>query len=205
MVVRTTLALRTSVSNVIIVSYKKQVGPQHILTAGHCLHEVQSPRSIKVILGTSSIVSSRSGQSFGAIAFGVHPNFNSDLIKADVALIKLDKPVQMDEVNGIRTACLPTVGSVVPSNRLCIVSGFGTNNGKGRGGGSGEMRYTVLQKQADSSCSIYGPYDPSVSVRTVSCCSRHRIISVETMLHSFPYTVLCAGSSQRPRYGHLSR
>ena len=64
--------------------------------------------------------------SFAVSQFIVHPNYKSGFFEHDIALIKLQSPLQSTDV--IRTICLPKKSMNVKemmSFRYCVVSGFG--------------------------------------------------------------------------------
>ena len=58
-----------------------------------------------------------------AVEVHVHPNYNKENQDYDLALIKLEKKVQLNE--RVRTACLPGAKIQFPIGTMCSISGWG--------------------------------------------------------------------------------
>lgn len=69
-------------------------------------------------------------QEFQVVRIFVHPQYTASNLRNDVAILRLQTPVQLGQVPTITTACLP---STVLSNIRCWVAGWGridfSNNG----------------------------------------------------------------------------
>lgn len=70
----------------------------------------------------------------------VHPNFNANNLKNDVAILRLTTPVSLGQIPTIGTACLTT--STYVGSR-CFVAGWGKNDFSGTGA------YQAIQKEVD--------------------------------------------------------
>ena len=87
-------------------------------------------------------VDSTSEQTRRAKEIHVHPQYNTKTSDYDLALIKLESPVQLND--RVKTACLPGPNTQFPAGTNCIISGWG----KLREGGSSpqvskRMRYSI--------------------------------------------------------------
>ncbi|XP_062854469.1 chymotrypsin-like elastase family member 2A [Trichomycterus rosablanca] len=97
------------------------ISDQWVLTAAHCI----GSRTYRVYLGKHSLDSDNEK---GSIAMSVekivvHPQWDSYNIRNDIALIKLQTPVQLSDT--IMPSCLPDEGNVLPDGAPCYVTGWG--------------------------------------------------------------------------------
>ncbi|KAB5567392.1 hypothetical protein PHYPO_G00232220 [Pangasianodon hypophthalmus] len=97
------------------------IANQWVLTAAHCI----SSLTYRVYLGKHSL---NTANEAGSIVLGVqkifvHPQWDSQRIRNDIALIKLASPVQYS--SKITPACLPADGLVLPNGYSCYVTGWG--------------------------------------------------------------------------------
>ncbi|KAI4898501.1 hypothetical protein NFI96_020953, partial [Prochilodus magdalenae] len=98
------------------------ISNEWVLTAAHC---IGSSRTYRVYLGKHSLDTVNEA---GSIAIApakiiVHEQWDSSRIRNDIALIKLETPVQLTD--GIQPACLPPDGQVLPNAAPCYVTGWG--------------------------------------------------------------------------------
>ena len=56
----------------------------------------------------------------------IHHNHNGETLENDIALLKLQKPVQLQSNTCL--ICLPARGSVVQANKRCTATGYGYNS-----------------------------------------------------------------------------
>ncbi|KAK1801212.1 hypothetical protein P4O66_022912, partial [Electrophorus voltai] len=97
------------------------ISNQWVLTAAHCI----GSRTYRVYLGKHSM---NTPNEKGSIAIApakiiVHELWDSARIRNDIALIKLQTPVQFSDT--IKPACLPKDGQVLPNATPCYVTGWG--------------------------------------------------------------------------------
>ncbi|XP_049341919.1 chymotrypsin-like elastase family member 2A [Astyanax mexicanus] len=97
------------------------IASQWVLTAAHCI----GSRTYRVYLGKHSL---NAANEQGSVAIApakiiVHEQWDSYRIRNDIALIKLQTPVQFSDT--ISPACLPPSGQVLPNNYPCYVTGWG--------------------------------------------------------------------------------
>merc|ERR1719330_803536 len=97
------------------------VTPEWVLTAAHC---VTQP-NFDVRFGDFN-TSDNSGneQTRRAVRVHRHPKYNDIPYAYDLAMVKLESPVTINECVG--TACLPTPGADVAENSKCWITGWGT-------------------------------------------------------------------------------
>ncbi|KAG3282212.1 chymotrypsin C [Ictidomys tridecemlineatus] len=78
----------------------------------------------RVALGKNDLTVDEEGSLFvGVDTIYVHENWNSFLVRNDIALIKLAEPVELSDT--IQVACLPEKDSVLPQDFPCLVTGWG--------------------------------------------------------------------------------
>ncbi|KAM9751911.1 chymotrypsin-C-like isoform 2-T2 [Menidia menidia] len=97
------------------------ISEQWVLTAAHC---ISKDKEYRVALGKHSLVETEEGAVFmGTANIIVHEKWNLLFIRNDIALIKLEAPV---EVSGtIMPACLPSASFLLPHDEPCYVTGWG--------------------------------------------------------------------------------
>lgn len=130
------------------------INNQWILTAAHC-NDFNLVR-FEVHLGfdniTQTINENPKGRVYNPIVAKSHPNFNSDTLENDVALIKLDKPVEYTAE--IKPICLPN--KQVKDGEEGYVIGWGTQAADGNGYSSDLLKQVKVPIRPDNDCtSIY--------------------------------------------------
>lgn len=104
------------------------IRPNWIVTAAHCVYRNPNPSGYTVVVGAHR----RRGttpvqQTFQVITLHKHSGFTMRDLKNDVAVLQLDKNVQLsDKVN---TVCLPSKAADL--NSKCYITGWGRISGNG--------------------------------------------------------------------------
>jgi len=80
------------------------------------------PHVISIIIGTT-YKDGRNGKILRVAAIVRHPNYDS-INNADIALLRLQRPVIFDDVT--RPICLPHLGQSIPHDSVCYIAGWGT-------------------------------------------------------------------------------
>ncbi|XP_043102059.1 chymotrypsin-like elastase family member 2A isoform X2 [Puntigrus tetrazona] len=97
------------------------ISDEWVLIAAHCI----SSRSYRVYLGKHNLYMLESGSiAISPSKIIIHPAWNSNSIRDDIALIKLQTPVTLSGT--ISPACLPPDGYILPHNAPCYVTGWGS-------------------------------------------------------------------------------
>ncbi|XP_017273308.1 chymotrypsin-like elastase family member 2A [Kryptolebias marmoratus] len=97
------------------------ISNQWVLTAAHC---ISKGREYAVVMGKHNLKETEQGTvSMGTSNIIVHEKWNPLFIRNDIALIKLESPVQFSDT--IKASCLPADGFILPHNESCYVTGWG--------------------------------------------------------------------------------
>ncbi|EHB11988.1 Chymotrypsin-C [Heterocephalus glaber] len=98
------------------------ISSQHVLTAAHCINKSLTYR---VALGKSDLtVADEAGSVIAGVdSIHVHEKWNTLLVRNDIAIIKLEEPVELSDT--IQVACLPKEGALLPQDYPCYVTGWG--------------------------------------------------------------------------------
>lgn len=87
---------------------------------------VQNAEPIFVRVGEAEVSTSSSDAGLQRVAIAaayIHHNHNADTLENDIALLKLQKPVQLKP--NICLICLPARSSFVQANKRCTATGYG--------------------------------------------------------------------------------
>ena len=79
-------------------------------------------------------------QEFQVVRIFIHPQYTASNLRNDVAILRLQTPVQLGQVPTITTACLP---STVLTNIRCWVAGWGRNDFSNTGA------FQAIEKEVD--------------------------------------------------------
>ncbi|KAM9476252.1 chymotrypsin-like elastase family member 2A [Clarias gariepinus] len=98
------------------------IADQWVLTAAHC---ISFSRTYRVYVGKHSLNTANEAGSIAisAAKIFVHEQWDSQRIRNDIALIKLQSRVQFSDK--MMPACLPDNGLVLPGDYACYVTGWG--------------------------------------------------------------------------------
>ncbi|XP_054708950.1 uncharacterized protein LOC129218655 [Uloborus diversus] len=98
-----------------------------ILTAAHCVARPAKENDVLFVrAGVTNLRSqedSVSGQTIQVLSTFVHHNFKSHNFDNDIALLRLQKPLDLDA--DVCVICLPTSGQMPRENEKCSVNGYG--------------------------------------------------------------------------------
>ncbi|XP_068739313.1 chymotrypsinogen B-like [Montipora capricornis] len=98
------------------------IRPNWVVTAAHCVYKDTDPSGYTVVVGAHR----RTGttdvqQTFNVNTLIVHEQFETRALRNDIALLKLDRPVQLSEK--VATVCLPDKKPDRSAN--CYITGWG--------------------------------------------------------------------------------
>ena len=106
------------------------IGPQWVITASHCLHDMvkySAPGKIphiEVILGEfNQEKKDRKEILVNVSKLFLHGQYDPKTMDYDIALIKLENPVKLSKM--VRPVCLPDESITFRSGTSCYVTGFG--------------------------------------------------------------------------------
>ena len=103
------------------------ISDRHVLTAAHCTYG-GSTSSIRVLLGehdtTDSVADIRT-----ISAITDHPNYNDGTLENDYSILTLSNPVTFNKQ--MAPVCLPADTSVLYTNKMATVTGWGTTSSGG--------------------------------------------------------------------------
>ncbi|XP_055931598.1 chymotrypsin-like elastase family member 2A [Argiope bruennichi] len=126
-----------------------------VVTAAHCFKGNPYANNWRIHLGKHNKYKKDPQEQ---IRYGkrliIYPDLTGDNIqgvidmKHDIALIKLNAPVQFSDV--VRPACLPSLGWTLPAGSLCYVTGWGETRGTGF---NHALKQTDMSTMPKSNCS----------------------------------------------------
>jgi len=100
------------------------ISPEWVLTAAHCVDQ-ERQNGMYIVAGEWNVRStSGKEQVVRSEMYAKHNRYSSYSMDFDIALIKLEKPMEMNSCVG--TVCLPTEGSDVAGGTNCWITGWGT-------------------------------------------------------------------------------
>uniref|UniRef100_A0A8C3XQ86 Ovochymase-1 n=1 Tax=Chelydra serpentina TaxID=8475 RepID=A0A8C3XQ86_CHESE len=101
------------------------VSPTWILTAAHCIQSTNRPLHWTVIVGDHDRTLKESTEQVRRVkTIVVHPDFDTLSYDSDIALIRLDVPLEYNTV--VRPICLPNSTQLLSSSILCTMTGWGS-------------------------------------------------------------------------------
>jgi len=136
------------------------IDSQWALTAAHCMGY-----SFKVVAGDyKPTISSGNEQVRGVAKTIKHPKYSRYTFDNDFALVKLDKPMKLNDCVG--TVCLPEQGADVRPGSTCWITGWGTL----RAGGSrpDTLQEVAVQTLSNDECKRTG-YSSSQILPSMLC------------------------------------
>jgi transmembrane serine protease 3 len=145
-----------------------------VITAAHCVYDGTS--RLEIAAGAHDLDNPASGQQkskvTGKLSVKYHPAYNPDTTMNDIAIIKLDTPINFTST--IQPACLPAVDETVADNTDAIVAGWGLTRENG----------------ADTSSVLLQVGVPVINSRDCATMYRPNRITIDQ------YAMMCAGYKQ---------
>jgi len=137
-----------------------------ILTAAHCLKGFENDvDSFRVTASEHDITKTEGVEQRRKIAKMIlHPQYNGGSMENDVALLKLDSPLDLSS-DKVKVIGLNTAGSCPADSQVCRVAGWGAlESGGGTPDKPHEVKVTVVSNQQCNSPSAYngGIFDTNV-------------------------------------------
>ncbi|CAF0790987.1 unnamed protein product [Brachionus calyciflorus] len=123
------------------------INEQWILTAAHCI----SGNPTKAYLGAHDLSKTSSSSGISVSKIIGHPSYNTDTLKNDIALMKLEKPVTFNDK--IQPACLPANNYAQPG-RVAMVTGWGKVGDYA--GTASTLRQVAVPIRSSTECSFFG-------------------------------------------------
>jgi len=100
------------------------IHPRYVLTAAHCVNLMTDPESYLVTLGEHDLVNIDGTEQLRNVSeLILHPKYDRKTDMHDVALMKLSKPVILN--NAVKLACVPKFYTKIEEGSSCILSGWG--------------------------------------------------------------------------------
>ena len=100
------------------------LGNQWIVTAAHCVFDMEDPRDVHVRLGAYQNPA-KEGKDFEIEKVFIHPSYNGGeepvIFNFDVALLKLKIVAEFNNI--VRSICLPNSGKEVTAGKECHITG----------------------------------------------------------------------------------
>jgi uncharacterized repeat protein (TIGR01451 family) len=108
------------------------IAPEWVLTAAHCVVDDSgelsvSPAELSVVLGINDLREVEKGQRIQVAEITVHPQYAlATMYDADLALLRLRSPVQLNKKVQIVPLAMPVDADLFAANRAATVTGWGT-------------------------------------------------------------------------------
>jgi secreted trypsin-like serine protease len=133
------------------------IGDQWVVTAAHCL-EGEKPAGLAVWVGGRDLRRPEEGKTAKVQQIFVHPNYNDDTLKNDIALIKLAKPI--GAIPPVLQATAQTTNQLASPGKVATVSGWGALS---ENGSSPKLLHQVrLPIVSHAECNSPAAYDGEV-------------------------------------------
>ncbi|XP_055329140.1 putative serine protease 47 [Paramacrobiotus metropolitanus] len=103
------------------------INSRNVMTAGHCLNDVEEMKQISVVTGSKNIhAQGKCAETFAAADVNFHDSYDPRSLVNDMAVIKLDRPIT--NTNCTCRICMPegSLDTEASGKLSCLVSGYGT-------------------------------------------------------------------------------
>ena len=143
------------------------IGPQHVLTAAHCIDFLGGPAAIRVLTGTQSLASGGTRRRLESIA--IHPKWDDATSDYDIAVIKLREP--LNGINPVKLISKAQEPVLSEPGTLAYVTGWGDiRSGRGTSFPNElhEVRVPIVSRTI---CNRPASYDGQVTSRML-CAGR---------------------------------
>lgn len=100
------------------------IAPNWVITAAHCITEVPSLGSFRIIAGISNLQQASSGQTISVTERIVHPNYNRDVGPFDIGLLRLGSNLTPN--SNVQSIALAPRGYSASGN--AVLSGWGSTS-----------------------------------------------------------------------------
>ncbi|NXG20525.1 ACRO protein, partial [Grallaria varia] len=100
------------------------IGAEWVLTAAHCFDLIKNISRLYLVIGATQLTKPGPWAQLRRIKqLKLHESYNKNDMRNDIALLKLDKPLQCNPY--IQVACLPDTRLRVSELETCFVAGWG--------------------------------------------------------------------------------
>ena len=163
------------------------ISAEWVVTAAHCVDFLTSPTELQVAAGVSTLPDSSSATvpRYGVERVLIHPEYNSDTLQADIALLKLRTALPIDGVT-IAPIELPTFANWPAAGTPGLITGWGNS-----------------RSQADP---LFAPALLKATVTVLAgpasrTCADHPEPPGEGGIEYYSAIMICAGTSTFPHSG----
>ncbi|KAM8961844.1 azurocidin [Pelodytes ibericus] len=105
------------------------IASQFLMTAAHCLEDVNSAR-VTVVLGAHTLSANEVSKRSYQISQVFENGYDPQTLQNDILILKLDRPVSLN--TKIQVVGLPRVNETVPAGTQCVTAGWGRLSNEGR-------------------------------------------------------------------------
>jgi len=145
------------------------IDAEWIVTAAHCVDRYRNRVSDYLIRVGEHDLKKREGteQDYNVAKIIIHPNWKSHSIQNDIALIKLEKPIQFNQ--HVSPVCIPSTPISIGSE--CYITGWGKIEHPGR-------MHTILQQAkmpivSNVICNAYNKPFTQIEIQASMVCAGH--------------------------------
>lgn len=129
------------------------IHPQYVISAGHCFEKYSNASRWSVRVGKHDKYNSHPyEQTRGVEQVIMHSKYNQYNLNNDIALIKLDKEVDVTKM--VKPACLPKLFEPLPAGTMCYTTGWGNVQGTCC---DQKLKQTMVPVIGNSDCDGYYP------------------------------------------------
>lgn len=123
------------------------IGKDWVLTAAHCLEDLQAS-DLTLVIGMQSLTSLNGGEIRDASWFLIHPDYDGSRFYSDIAIIKLDRSSNKTPISIINRS---SNSALVPNEQMRVI-GWGLTEDGNASSFSYELQQVDVSFQSDSVC-----------------------------------------------------